>query len=470
MSTGVFPSAARLGYTGPVADVLTTDTAITDDPLRGPAPWSLVLVWSRTDPRAGAAFYVGKRELRLGRDPGDAAGRLVFEDNRMSRFHAQLVLRAAGRLVLTDRGSKNGTFVNGTRIEATNLSDGDVIRLGDSLLLVKRGDADDEPDGRDLGLAGASPAMAQLRNVLRRVAPSPLSVLVQGPTGTGKELVARAIHEQSRRTGRLVCVNCAALPDTLVENALFGHVRGAYTSANTGEEGAFAQAHGGTLFLDEVGELAFLAQPKLLRALETGEITPLGGRARAVDVRVVAATNRELSAEVSAGRFREDLYARLAGVMVRPPRLAARRGDILALFQRFLARAAQKNEFSPDFAEALLVWDWPMNVRELKKLAERLPVLHPDVDRWELAMLERDMQDRVLERHGPAQRSVTPARGHPAIDAAPGRSQPPTRDELIALLAAAGGNVKDVAARMQRSRKQVYRWMDNFQIPRGTGR
>ena len=99
MSTGVFPSAARLGYTGPVADVLTTDTAITDDPLRGPAPWSLVLVWSRTDPRAGAAFYVGKRELRLVRDPGDAAGRLVFEDNRMSRFHAQLVLRAAGRLV-----------------------------------------------------------------------------------------------------------------------------------------------------------------------------------------------------------------------------------------------------------------------------------------------------------------------------------------------------------------------------------
>jgi transcriptional regulator with GAF, ATPase, and Fis domain/Flp pilus assembly protein TadD len=228
-------------------------------------------------------------------------------------------------------------------------------------------------------MIGRSPAMTEVFQLVERLAPSPLPVLVEGETGTGKELVARALHELSpRKKGPFVSVNCAALPEALVESELFGHVRGGFTGAVGDAPGLFRAAHGGTLFLDEVGDLPAPAQAKLLRALEGGEVRPVGGNAPVqVDVRVISATNRDLDELRQAGRFRDDLYYRLKAVRLRLPPLRERREDIPLLLSEFLASAASEAGSSPKVPDAealrrLLDYDWPGNVRELLNEARRL--------------------------------------------------------------------------------------------------
>ncbi len=234
----------------------------------------------------------------------------------------------------------------------------------------------------DLGMAGTSAAMNDLRARIRRVAPSDAAVLVTGETGVGKELVAQALHALSGRAdGPLIAVNCAAISGTLFEAELFGHERGAFTGADQARPGRIRAAHGGTLFLDEVGELPLEAQAKLLRVLQDGQVTPVGGeRAVPADIRLVCATNRDLGREVEGGRFRADLYYRIDVVRLRVPPLAERRDDLPALVRRLIERAAdEQGRPAPRLAEAALAaltaQSWPGNVRQLDNALRRALVM-----------------------------------------------------------------------------------------------
>jgi two-component system response regulator AtoC len=231
------------------------------------------------------------------------------------------------------------------------------------------------------GMVAESPAMKEALEVVARVAEHPTTVLITGESGTGKEVIARAIHRASPRAARaFVAVNCAAIPENLLESELFGHVRGSFTGATADKEGLFEAANGGTLLLDEIGEMPLALQAKLLRVLQESEIRRVGDqRARKVDVRIVAATARDLEADAKSGRFREDLYYRLAVVTIRLPPLRERRQDIEPLARHFAARLAQRLNKTIELAPAALAWlasqEWRGNVRELENAVERAAVL-----------------------------------------------------------------------------------------------
>ena len=250
-------------------------------------------------------------------------------------------------------------------------------------------------------LIGDSPPMQQLYQQLARIAASEAAVLITGESGTGKELVAQALHAHSRRaTGPFVPVNCPALPPTLLESELFGHVRGAFTDARTERTGLFVQADGGTLFLDEIGDVPLDLQPKLLRVLETSTVRPVGSnKERRVDVRVLTATNRDLEAAVEAGRFREDLVYRINVITIAVPPLRVRGTDILLLAQHFLARCATRSGkpvtgITEGAAAKLLEYAWPGNVRELRNAIERAVAL----TRYERIVVE-DLPDKIRTYH-----------------------------------------------------------------------
>jgi two-component system nitrogen regulation response regulator NtrX len=262
----------------------------------------------------------------------------------------------------------------------------DVIAEAARLTRLRRG-APRDPEApaagdADLGLVGRSPAMDRLREQIRRIGPANGRVLITGENGSGKELVAHAVHALSRRaSGPFVKLNCAAIPRDLLESELFGHERGAFTGAVQSKKGRLEMADQGTLFLDEIGDLALEAQAKLLRAIETGEIERVGGtRTAKVDVRLVAATNKDLAAEVKEGEFREDLYFRLNVLPIVVPPLRERRGDVERLAAHFLAQAGAaegrpSQQLAEDARELLEEYHWPGNVRELRNLMERAAVL-----------------------------------------------------------------------------------------------
>jgi two-component system response regulator HydG len=249
-------------------------------------------------------------------------------------------------------------------------------------------------------VVGESQSMARLHELVKRVAKSDVPVLVTGETGTGKGLIARALHAESDRSGfAFVTVNCAALPDSLLESELFGHVKGAFTGAVASRGGLFAEAHRGTLFLDEVGDMPLSLQSKLLDVLERSMVRPVGAeREHAVDVRIIAATNRNLREAVRGGAFREDLLYRLDVIPIDVPALRFRRDDILPLLDHFLKQARKRHmaspvvRFAPAAIDALLGYAWPGNVRELEHVVERLVVLGtgPEIGVDELPQLVRD--------------------------------------------------------------------------------
>jgi len=237
-----------------------------------------------------------------------------------------------------------------------------------------------EPDE----LIGSAAAMRRLRETVEKAAPTPATVLITGESGTGKELVARAVHDGSARSGRpLVQVNCAAIPDELIESELFGHEKGSFTGAVRKQTGKFVAAHGGTIFLDEVGDMSARTQAKVLRVVQNGEVEPVGAAKDVrVDVRVIAATNRDLEDEIAAGRFREDLFYRLNVVPIRTPPLRERLEDVPVLVEYFVRRYSQQNNYRPrTFDDEALAYlqqlPWKGNVRELKNLVERLLILAP---------------------------------------------------------------------------------------------
>jgi len=303
---------------------------------------------------------------------------LHLSDPKVSRRHAQ-VKRAPGGWVLEDLGSTNGTYLEDLRIGSIYLGEGVVFRVGQTDIAfegpeeeVSLAPASGEPGE----FVASSPAMRELVAAVRQFAPTDLSVIIEGETGAGKEVVARALHRQSRRSTRpLVVVDCGALHEELTESELFGHERGAFTGAVEARAGAFESADGGTLFLDEIGELPLTLQPKLLRALETREVRRLGSnKVKTVDVRVLAATNRDLPAEISVRAFRADLFFRLSEVRLRIAPLRERPQDLVPLAEGFAREVDPSATFTPDAVEVLRDRSWPGNVRELRNIVRRATV------------------------------------------------------------------------------------------------
>jgi DNA-binding NtrC family response regulator len=312
---------------------------------------------------------------------------LVIADSLVSRIHAELVMREDG-LWVRDLGSRNGTYVNGVRVESARLDAGLVLRVGATGLQVRLDGTPEEivlwPEDGFGDLRGRSVAARELFAKLARVANTDSTVLVQGETGTGKELVGRAIHEHSRRhAGPYVIVDCGSIPEPLLESELFGHAKGAFTGAVGARNGAFVEADGGTIFLDEIGELPGPLQPKLLRFLETRTVKRLGESShRKVDVRVIAATHRDLRTMVNTGAFREDLYFRLAVLPIWIPPLRERAADIELLVEHCLPAELRGQLFTPAMMAELQRRPWPGNVRELRNFVERCVAFGPG---WALA-------------------------------------------------------------------------------------
>jgi transcriptional regulator with PAS, ATPase and Fis domain len=419
----------------------------------------LFVVFSPTPADFGYSRTLGREPLVIGRDP-DTRPSLPLRHARVSRRHARIEPTDDPRVfTLQDLESRNGTFVNGKRVERAELRDGDVIRIGASLIVLQYLDAAAcmrvlEPEAVNAGkLVGHGHAIASVREAIRS-APANAPTLIQGETGVGKELVAEAIHEFSGRDGPFVPVNCAALPTTLAESELFGAVRGAYTGADA-RRGLFGRADRGTLFLDEIGEVSPDVQAKLLRALAIGEIRPVGSdQPRYVDVRIVAATNVDLEAAVAGGRFRPDLYARLMAHIITVPALRERREDILELTRHFL-KGAGKFEITADAAEALLSYQWPYNVRELEQV---LTSMTPAVQKR--GVLE--LADLPMRVRGHLDSARVPPGAAPELPAVSlldlRRNAAPSADELRAVVEAYSGNIAKVASFFGKDRRQIYRW------------
>jgi transcriptional regulator with PAS, ATPase and Fis domain len=342
----------------------------------------------------------------------DRAADTVLEGEEVSRQHA-VASRQGLVYALTDLESRNGLFVNGVREKERALGPGDVVRIGEWVGLAVELDME-QPVRHELveltdGWYGG-PALGAVAESVRRVADTLLPVVVQGETGAGKEGVALAVHRFSGRDGPFVAVDCGALSEQLAEGQLFGYKKGAFTGATQQHGGFFREASGGTLFLDEILNLPLSLQVKLLRAIETREIIPLGAsRPVPVDVRIVCAAQEPLDEAVTAGRFRADLRGRLEGLVVLVPPLRERREDILPLFERLVAPQTTEVRMEPRFAEALLLYDWPLNVRELVQLARRAVALQGDAEPLRRSMLPTAMRNATDHRSTPpkAKRSST---------------------------------------------------------------
>jgi len=380
--------------------------------------------------------------------------RLDVPDPWMSQVHARIVREGDGWTV-TDAGSRNGSLVNEARVGSAVLHDGDILELGGTLFLFRTALPDSGgdilmPSPTDL-IRTVHPGLAQRLADLSRLAVTDVPVVLQGPSGAGKEIIARGVHSTSGRRGAFVAVNCGAIPAGLVESELFGYRRGAFSGANTDKLGLIAAADRGTLFLDEIGDLPAQMQPALLRALQERAVTPVGSTTpMPVDFRLISATHRDLAAMVAAGAFRLDLWTRLAGFTVELPSLHARREDLATLVADLgeRLRPGRGLVFTADAARALLHHNWAGNVRELEKVLAAALVLAGDGD-----------IDIVHLPPGVASSSGTPAHTPLETRIDPVRVDDPRREELIAALRAHHGNVSAAARAMDRPRSQIQRWM-----------
>jgi DNA-binding NtrC family response regulator len=310
---------------------------------------------------------------------------VVIPDESVSRVHVE-IRREGDAYRVIDQGSTNGTFIGEAKVADGFLAPGDVLGLGKVQVRFQPRDARAEllPSEADAfgAVLGKSLAMRRIFGVLERVSATDVTILLGGETGTGKDLIARAIHQASPRKAQpFVVVDCGAVAPNLIESELFGHEKGAFTGAHQRRKGAFELAHQGTLFLDEIGELPTDLQPKLLRVLESRKFRRVGGTEELdVDIRIIAATHRDLRAQVETGEFREDLYFRLAVVSATIPSLRERRDDIPMLIDAFSRKlpAGMWRAPGPEAMARLVGYDWPGNVRELRNVVERSAYLSPD--------------------------------------------------------------------------------------------
>lgn len=426
-----------------------------DRPLLGGARWSLstteIVTLGRGDERA----------FRRDEDGGRRRLALTLPGSTLSSLHARLV-RSDDRWSLVDAQSKNGTLRNGERISRVALRDGDFIQIGPVVLRFREAlpaprDASPDLDSATMsplamGLATLLPELAERHEDLARVAETRVPVLLIGETGTGKELVGRAVHTLSKRPGPFVAVNCGALPGSLLEAQLFGHVKGAFTGAIRDEPGTVRAADGGTLFLDEIGDLPPSAQAVLLRVLEEREVVPVGGsRAVKVDLRVVAATHKPLEEMVLKGEFRGDLLARLSGYRHSLVPLRERLEDMGLLVADILRRPdvprGASIRFKPESGRKLVGSRFPFNVRELSQSIAVAAALSRDG-----VIAPSHLPDGMLE-----------AASEPSSEGIDVPSDPEAlRRYLIALLEKHEGKVAHVARDLGKARMQVHRWMQRF--------
>ncbi|HEY0191351.1 MAG TPA: sigma 54-interacting transcriptional regulator [Kofleriaceae bacterium] len=403
-------------------------------------------------------------EVTLGRD---ARRRIVRQgkvaavsvpDHEISRKHLVVRRQPAGWEV-ADLGSKNGLLVNGEPTAITTLTDGDLIEAGGTVLMFREeGGSPDREADRDLAAETTTPVAFRTVSVelehrlrqLSKIAIAGVSVLVRGETGTGKELIARAIHEVSARRGPFVAINCGALPRNLIESELFGHRRGAFSGATEEREGLVRRANNGTLFLDEIAELPEESQVALLRVLQEGEVRPIGASdAIKVDIRVVAATHQDIPARIADGRFRQDLYARLAGFEMVLPALRERREDIGSLIAAILPRLIphpERTSLHRSAARALLRYHWPLNVRELEQ------ALRAAVALAETGEIRLEHLSEAIRTYSPP--TVASMRPEDRV----------LRERVVELLREHGGNVTAVGRAMGKAPIQIRRWCRRMQI------
>jgi DNA-binding NtrC family response regulator len=421
------------------------------------------------------------RTVSIGRDQSSS---VVIPDLALSRRHCTIAPSADG-VVLSDLESRNGTIVNGVPIRAQALKDGDQIRIGDSALIFVAAEPAAPPAGEAVvegstvaapivvddatpgamrftseltiehDLIGQSPPMLEIYRRIARAAPTDSTVLVRGESGTGKELVARAIHANSARArGPFVAINCAAVPEGLMESELFGHERGAFTGAVAQKRGRIETAHGGTAFFDEIGELPLALQAKLLRVLQERQVERVGGtRAFPVDIRVVAATNRDLDAAVKDGTFRQDLFYRLNVIALPVAPLRHRNGDLPLLITYFVRRHASRcgrkvRGVTREARVRLLEYDWPGNVRELENAIERAIVM--STGEW---IEEDDLPEHLLE---------APSRDEPADEGYHGGVNRAKRDLIARALERSGGNVAKAARLLSLQPTYLHRLIRNL--------
>jgi len=403
----------------------------------------VVVAFSEGVPLTHALPVEGR--VRIGRDP---ELELSVDDAKASRCHAELH-PAQGGVLVTDLESRNGTFLDGAPVKSpsTLARPDSIVRVGRSLFVVVSNVnpylREPVPDPFLIG----GPSLDDTRRVILVVGPSRVPVLIEGETGTGKELVAQAIHRASGRRGELCAVNCAALPGELVESELFGHARGAFSSSTGARKGLFRAADGGTLFLDEIGDLPLPAQAKLLRVLETGEVRSVGeDHPTRVDVRVIAATNRDLDRMIVDGPFRADLFHRIASGRIALPPLRARREDVPALARSFLAPEAG---FTARAMERLMLHPFPGNVRELRNVVAAAAARAQARDAARI-----DSEDVSLGGRPPGSEAAAPSEEQRLRDA----------------LSEHGGNVSHVAKALGMRRPALYEAFKRLSIDPATYR
>ncbi len=418
----------------------------------------------------GKTHTVDIDPIVVGREAGAS---LVLDDPEVSAVHCELRATNEG-VLLRDLGSTNGTFVGPLRVQEATVTTRAEITVGQTRMVV-------EPEQKrrvDVGfsdrfgnLVGSSPRMRRVFSVLEKVAPTALSVLILGETGTGKEGVAKSLHDASPRKDQpFVVVDCGAIPETLAESILFGHEKGSFTGATERRKGALAEADGGTLFLDELGELPLDLQPKLLRALSEKQVKRVGGSGfEPIDVRVLAATRRDLGAEMNAGRFRSDLFFRIAQVRIELPPLRERASDLPLLVEDICRRVDRAQH-----AETVLRWieqrmtthDWPGNVRELVNVvsvAATLADTPDDID---------DVLTLAREPVAPALPLTSAGANTPQAGFAEAKRQAIgvfERDYFTALARRAKGNVSEMARQSGMERHHVRAYLRKYGIDKGAG-
>jgi transcriptional regulator with PAS, ATPase and Fis domain len=454
----------------------------------------LVLLYAPNFEQFQPAYVFNAPGLIIGRD---AANPVCVPEQAVSRQHARIAFNGK-RWILTDLGSRNGTMVDGqfitSEVELEHLHE---IRVGDAVFkFVESASEKYTPYRLDGVVAGERKAkhinqlvggcqMDHIASELERIAPTQLSCVILGETGTGKEVAARELHRVSARRGSFQAINCAAIPHNLLESELFGYRRGAFSGADRDKPGLIKLAHDGTLFLDEIGDMPLDAQAKLLRVLQSREVFPLGATTpEFVDIRVVCATHRDLYQFVKEGKFRGDLFARLNEHVVKLPPLRERKEDIFQLARLFAARYGRPNL---SFLVALLHHDWPFNVRELESCIKRGVAL-AEGDLLDTPQLPDQIQDLmksygVRPRHdapslfpsnqgsGSGSAYVAPqahSASYPPLPVAPPaptpKRAPPTESELRELLGRHRGNVAAVGRELGKERMQVHRWMKRYGI------
>jgi DNA-binding NtrC family response regulator len=442
----------------------TGTTTITEKnaSLRGEGQVDLALQWvfPRTDLPATQMPRQGEGELVLGRD---ATCDIRLDGNDISRRHA-VIRRVEGDAspIIVDLESRNGVRVNSRAVASARLGISDVLRVGGWIGVVTA--APGKFTEIAPGLLGGATLQAAVVS-LRQAAPSNLTIVLEGETGTGKEVVARSVHAWSGRPGPLVAVNCAALPEGLAEGELFGYRRGAFTGADRSSPGFFRSAEGGTLLLDEVSDLPLPLQAKLLRVLQEGEVQPLGEtRPVPVNVRIVVAGQQSLMDVVREGRFRPDLLARLDGITVHLPSLRQRKEDVPHLFSHLLRELTQGRApaVESEVVERLCLHDWPFNVRELVQLVRQILVLYPN----ESLLRAQHLPTRIGAQPIGSLQAKTAGKSAPqgGVVVAPTPGEPVELPAFMAALRASGGNVARASAMLGITRQRAYRLMASHAV------